>query len=167
MELAVVNMIPPSFSGETNQDSEPNVAVDPADPATIIGSAFTPDPDPNATHAPIFVSKDGGGTWSLHSIVPYCNGITRDITLRFSSKTHHLYVAYLPTDFGKDIAVVRTGDMTFASEMELISTVVSGDQPYVEAVTVLTGPDTGKDRVYVGYYDGWAQLHYSLDAADV
>src|SRR5262249_30837820 len=39
--------------------------------------------------------------------------------------------------------------------------------PYVEAVTVLTGPDTGKDRVYVGYYDGWAQLHYSLDAADV
>jgi hypothetical protein len=165
VELAVVNMIPLSFSGETNQDSEPNVAVDPADPATIAASAFTPDPDPNATHAPIFISKDGGATWSLNSIVPYCPGITRDITLRFSSNSHHLYVAYLTNALGKEIAVVRTSDMTFATDMELISTVQSGDQPYVQAATVLKGPDAGKDRVYVGYYDGWAQLHYSLDAA--
>jgi hypothetical protein len=166
MPLALVNMIPVSFSGETNQDSEPNVAVDPADSATIAASAFTLDPDPNATHAPIFVSKDAGATWSLHSIVPFCHGITGDITLRFSSNTHHLYVAYLQTNaLGKDIAVARTSDMTFATEMELISTVVSGDQPYVQAATVLTGADTGKDRVYVGYSDGWAQLHYSLDAA--
>lgn len=159
-------MIPQSFSGETNQDSEPNVAVDPANPALIAASAFTLDPDPDATHAPIYVSSDGGSTWSLHSIVPYCQGITGDVTLRFASTTNHLYVGYLQTgNLGADLAVARTADMTFASEMELISQVQSGDQPYIQAATVLAGPDAGKDRVYVGYSDGWASMHYSLDTA--
>jgi hypothetical protein len=166
MAITVVNMIPESFSGETNQDSEPNVAVNPADPALIAASAFTRDPDPNATHAPIYVSSDGGGTWSLHSIVPYCEGITADVTLRFASTTNRLYVSYLQTGgLGSDLAVARTADMTFASEMELISEVESGDQPYVQAATVVAGPDTGKDRVYIGYSDGDASMHYSLDAA--
>jgi hypothetical protein len=165
MTVAVVNMIPVSLSGETNQDSEPNVAVNPADSTIIAASAFTLDPDPNATHAPIFISHDGGATWSLHSIVPYCHRITGDITLRFSG-TNHLYVAYLQTnELGEDLAVARTGDMTFGTEMELISTVQSGDQPHVQAATVRKGRDTGKDRVYIGFSDGWAQLHYSLDAA--
>ena len=50
----VVNMIPNIFSGEQNQDSEPNLAIDPADPRRIAGSAFTPDPLGGA-NAPIFV----------------------------------------------------------------------------------------------------------------
>ena len=37
-------MIPQSMSNETNQDSEPNLAVNPANPLQIAGSAFTPDP---------------------------------------------------------------------------------------------------------------------------
>jgi hypothetical protein len=166
MAFAIVNMIPQSFSGETNQDSEPNVAVDPAIPALIAASAFTLDPDPNATDAPIYISSDGGNTWSLHSIVPYCMGITRDITLRFASTSNRLYVGYLQTGSLKaDLAVARTADTTFASEMELISQVQSGDQPYIQAATVLSGGDSGKDRVYVGYSDGAASMHYSLDAA--
>jgi len=166
MAVSIVNMIPQSLSGETNQDSEPNVAVDPADPGLIAASAFTVDPDPNAAHAPIYVSTDGGSTWSLHSIVPYCDGITRDITLRFASTTNDLYVGYLQNgDLSADLAVARTADMTFTTEMELISEVESGDQPYIQAATVLAGPDAGKDRVYVGYSDGWARMHYSLDAA--
>jgi len=166
MTISVVNMTPKELSSETYQDSEPNLAVDPVHPALIAASAFTPDPDPNASDAPIYVSKDGGQTWRLRSVVPYCNGITGDITLRFDSTNEYLYVAYLPTDaLGSDVAVARSHDTTFTSEMELISQVKSGDQPYVEAATVLAGPDVGKDRVYVGYSDGWAQLHYSLDAA--
>src|SRR5678815_1399383 len=94
MAISIVNMIPQSLSGETNQDSEPNIAVNSADPQVIAGSAFTPDPDPNAIHAPIFISTDGGNTWSLNSIVPHNWGISADITLRFSS-TNHLYVGYL------------------------------------------------------------------------
>jgi hypothetical protein len=166
MAISVVNMIPESFSGETNQDSEPNVAVNPADPALIAASAFTRDPDPGAMHAPIYVSSDGGSTWSLHSIVPYCQGITADVTLRFTSTTNYLYVSYLQTGgLGSDLAVARTADLTFASGMELISEVESGDQPYVQAATVAGGPDAGKDRVYIGYSDGDASMHYSLDAA--
>lgn len=166
MAISVVNMIPYSLSGETNQDSEPNIAVDPANPSLIAASAFTLDPDPNATHAPIYVSGDGGITWSLHSIVPYCQGITGDITLRYAWATENLYVGYIQTDgLGADVAVARTADTTLSSEMELISQVQSGDQPYIQAATVPGGPDAGKDRVYVGYSDGWASMHYSIDAS--
>ena len=55
----VVNMIPNVFSGESNQDSEPNLAIDPADPRRIAGSAFTPDPLGGA-NAPIFVRPTAG-----------------------------------------------------------------------------------------------------------
>jgi hypothetical protein len=164
--VSVVNMIPNSFSDETNQDSEPNVAVDPATPTIIAGSAFTRDPDPNATHAPIYISSDGGTTWSLHSIVPYSDRITGDITLRFASTTNHLYVGYLALgSLPSDMAVARTADLTFTTEMDLISQVQSGDQPYIQAATPQAGPLAGKDCVYVGYCDGWATMHYCLDAA--
>jgi hypothetical protein len=37
--LKVVNMIPNSWSDEQNQDCEPNLSVNPANPAEIIGTA--------------------------------------------------------------------------------------------------------------------------------
>ena len=43
-QVLVVNMVPRSLSGETNQDSEPSLAVNPADPWRSSGTAFTPDP---------------------------------------------------------------------------------------------------------------------------
>jgi hypothetical protein len=61
-------MIPQSLSGETNHDSEPNLAVNPANPAQIAASAFTP--NPAGLNAPIFVSTDTGNTWVLNAIVP-------------------------------------------------------------------------------------------------
>ena len=42
--VKVVNVIPQSLSGETRQDSEPNIAVNPANHAQIAITAFTPDP---------------------------------------------------------------------------------------------------------------------------
>ena len=83
MTVTVVNMIPNVFSQEANQDSEPNLAVDPANPMRMVGSAFTPDPlgGPNA---PIFVSVDGGMTWSLNLIVPSTAGAaTGDISVTY------------------------------------------------------------------------------------
>jgi len=50
--LRVVNMIPRSLSGETNQDSEPNLAVNPANVLQMAASAFTPNPA-GAGNAPI------------------------------------------------------------------------------------------------------------------
>src|SRR5262245_37755664 len=67
--VLVVNMIPRALSGEENQDSEPTIAVNPANPRQIAASAFTPDPA-EGPRAPIFVSTDEGETWTLNSIVP-------------------------------------------------------------------------------------------------
>ena len=79
----VVNIVPWKQSGETKTDSEPNLAVNPADTQKMAASAFTPGP-PGATHAPIYVSIDGGQTWTLNSIVPgnHTDTGTGDITLR-------------------------------------------------------------------------------------
>src|SRR5215213_3675303 len=86
--VLVVNMIPLSLSGEVEQDSEPFLAVNPANPLQIVGSAFTPDPFGSA-FAPIFVSGDGGNTWTLKSTVP-SNTMTGDISVAFGG-TNNLY----------------------------------------------------------------------------
>src|SRR6267154_1300907 len=43
----VINLIPASLSGETNQDSEPFLAVQSANPQLMVASAFTPNPISN------------------------------------------------------------------------------------------------------------------------
>src|SRR5262245_56202198 len=86
-QVVVVNLVPKSLSGETNQDSEPSLAVNPANPLEIVGTAFTPDPMGGAL-APVYVSIDGGTTWRLNSIVPSAVGSTSgtgDISLAYAS----------------------------------------------------------------------------------
>src|ERR687885_2930608 len=95
MTTLVVNIIPNSLSGETNQDSEPSVAVNPADPRKIVATACTPDPLMGA-NAPIFVSINGGYTWTLNPIVSSAPGnSTGDISPRFSGATNRLYAGIL------------------------------------------------------------------------
>jgi len=81
----LVNLIPPALSGEANQDSEPNIAVNPANTNQMVATAFTPDPlqGPNA---PIYVSSDGGQTWALRTVVPGDGPAgTGDISVGFAS----------------------------------------------------------------------------------
>src|SRR5262249_41652536 len=95
VQVTVVNMIPKDQSDETNQDSEPNITVNPTNPLQIAGSAFAPNPFPGGD-APIYVSTDGGKTWLLNFIVPSRDrrAGTGDITLRFSG-TNRLYAGIL------------------------------------------------------------------------
>jgi hypothetical protein len=79
--IRVVNMTPNSLSNESNQDSEPNLAVSPTDPLRIVGSAFTFNPTGATATAPVYISQDGGNTWVLNNIVPSLNGSTADITV--------------------------------------------------------------------------------------
>jgi hypothetical protein len=152
-QVRVVNMIPHSLSGETNQDSEPNLAVNPANPLQIAGSAFTPDPlgtfaSDGSLLAPIYVSNDGGNTWALNSIVPHGSTQTgtRDITLRFGGTSNILYIGDLSTWLGLDVS--RTPNFTSPTEVDLLVSIPAFyDQPYVQATTV---PWAGLDRVYVG-----------------
>ena len=65
-EVTVVDIIPESLSGETHLNTEPNIAVNPANPLQIAASAYMPEPLGGKTSA-IFISADGGRTWSCRS----------------------------------------------------------------------------------------------------
>jgi hypothetical protein len=172
MQITVVNMIPNAQSGESNQDSEPNLAVNPANPLQIVGSAFTPDPMGGA-NAPIYVSNDGGNTWLLNSIVPSQAGSvsgTGDITTRFSDTGQTLYAGILRLPGFLRLNVLRTANPFAGAPMTVLVDRNQVDQPYVQAATVPDGPDAGDDRVYVGINDfaagtGTASIEQSLDAA--
>ncbi|MEO8861416.1 MAG: VCBS repeat-containing protein [Ginsengibacter sp.] len=145
--IKVVNIIPQSLSGETNQDSEPNIAVNPNNPLQIAASAFTPNPMGGA-NAPIYISTDGGNTWSLNSIVPGNGSVgTGDITLKFAGSSNRLFTSILGGVSGA-FEAYRTTNFTSATTMTQLEKRSNEDQPYVQAIT--TG---GKDQVYIGVND--------------
>ena len=150
--ITVINIVPQSLSGETNQDSEPNLAINPANPKEIVASAFTPDPM-GGPNAPLYLSTDGGATWSLNSIVPSAGVIgTGDITMRFTGSTNWLFSGILDGATGA-FEVHRTPDATSPTVMATLETRANEDQPFVQAATVMGGADVGKDRVYIGVND--------------
>ncbi len=157
-QVRVVNMIPHSLSSETNQDSEPNLAVNPANPSQIAGSAFTPDPlgttcscQEGYLLAPIYVSTDGGNTWALNPVVPRGDAQTgtRDITLRFGGRSNILYIGHLSRDLYFNVS----RKPNFNAPTEVDTMIYLGDfwdQPYVQASKFTW---SGLDRLYVGYSD--------------
>ncbi|MBZ5701093.1 MAG: hypothetical protein LAN84_04540 [Acidobacteriia bacterium] len=146
----VVNIVPQSRSDESRTDSEPNLAVNPLNVLQMAASAFTPDPAGGA-NAPIYISTDGGATWALNSIVPGNNAVsgTGDITLRFGSTSGVLYAAILRGDLAFQLNILRTANFTAATTMDPLVNRATDDQPYVQALSVLTG-GVSADHVYVG-----------------
>jgi hypothetical protein len=147
-QVTVVNMIPNAQSNETRQDSEPNLSVNPASPVQIAGSAFTVNPTGAVNTAPIFVSVNGGATWTLNNIVPSGNGSTGDITLRFASTSNFLYTGDLRGGAGLTLNILRTPNFTLPVVMTLLRNRGNVDQPFVQAAT-----SAGTDRVFVGNND--------------
>src|SRR5438477_2400325 len=174
-QITLVDIIPESLSGETDNDSEPNIAVKPAKPKEIAVSAFTREPMRRADRAPIFVSTDGGDRWSLRSIVPSPQ-ITCDVTLRFGSSSDVLYVTALrndmPTWGEQELIICKSPGYADARGMDQLSQGRKKiDQPYIAATTVAS-----KDHVFVGNTDfnysnnpknpnAQAVIEESLDAA--
>lgn len=163
--IHIVNMIPASLSGESSQDSEPNIAVNPANTNQIVGTAFTRDPlgGPNA---PIYVSTDGGTTWALRTVVPGSGFAgTGDITTAFATSGNTLYAGILSGSTGA-MQILRTPDATSTSIMSVLVTRANEDQPWVVAAT-----SGGQDKVFVGNNDfnqpagGTATVDASQDAA--
>lgn len=150
----LVNMIPKSLSGETNQDSEPHLTVNTANAQQIIGTAFSPNPG-GGSRAPVYASQDGGNTWKLNAIVPSTAGSnigTGDITTCFNRNGSALYAGILRAGTG-NLEFLRTNSPFGAAAMTVLKSRPSADQPFTHATTVLTGPDAGKDRVYIGDND--------------
>ena len=143
--IRIVNMIPESLSNETNQDSEPFLAVHQAEMDWMAASAFTRDPaGPTSATAPVFISQDGGKSWTLNSIVP-SESMTHDITHAFDSKS--LYGGILRASDGHLLQLV-TNDFTSADVMTTQASRPDDDQPFVRVVTA-----SGKTFVYVGNND--------------
>jgi hypothetical protein len=153
--IRVINMIPNSLSAETNQDSEPNLTVNPANPSQMVGSAFTPNPAagpaPPVT-APIFVSQNGGTTWVLNNILPSA-GFTHDITVRFATTTNNLYAGILREPGNGTRDILRTNDFISVTPMTRLITRDHVDQPYLQALSVTDPSGKPADRVYVGNND--------------
>jgi hypothetical protein len=167
MKINVVNMIPQALSGETSQDSEPNLAVNPINPQQIVATAFTPNPA-GGTLAPIFISSDGGQTWALNTIVPG-GAATADITTKFGGSSGVLYGGILRAD-NLDMNVLRTNDFTSSTPMTVLVDRASEDQPWVQATTT-AGQSGNVDRVYIGHNDfntspTTATVEQSLDAGN-
>ena len=172
--ISVVNMIPNLSSGETNQDSEPNLAVNPINTQEMAATAFTPSPNVGSTNSPIFYSNDGGKTWALLDII--AGTPVRDQTLRFSSASGTLYAGVL-WGTGNNIALInydilRTNDFSGINPMTRLARRQNDDQPFVQAATVPAGPGAGRDRIFIGSNDHApanvpATIDYSLDAGAV
>jgi hypothetical protein len=150
LKVKVVNMIPASLSAETNQDSEPKITASPTEPRKMAASAFTPNPAGTASGlAPIYISQDGGQTWSLNEIVPSAGGLTGtgDITEDSPGGTR-LYTGILKVPGFLTLNELVTPDFTSATPMTVQASRNSVDQPFVTAKAV-----GGTDRVYIGNND--------------
>jgi hypothetical protein len=151
--VRVVNMIPASLSGESHQDSEPNLAVNPSNPTDMVGTAFTPAPM-GGSNAPIYVSTDGGNTWSLRTVVPGNDPLvgTRDITVGFGVSSGILYAGIL-SGANSRLQILRTAAFASTTPMTVLVDRASEDQPWVVSGSVVAAP-TPQDRVWVGNEDG-------------
>ncbi|HKN28668.1 MAG TPA: hypothetical protein VJY34_12590 [Roseiarcus sp.] len=152
--VLVVNMIPKSLSTEENQDSEPMIAVNPADRDYIVGTAFTPDPFGSGL-APYFVSTDGGATWRLNAVVPGGNQ-TGDITVAFSGAGRKLYAGILRLDSPTTdtrMSILRCDDFAAPTPMTVLADRQQPDQPFTQAAVQGGGVDAGKENFYVGNND--------------
>jgi hypothetical protein len=178
MPVQIVNIIPRARSGETQQDSEPNLAVNPENPQQIAVSAFTFDSSAGPNRAPVYVSNDGGNTWLMSLIVP-SPGQTLDISLAFGGAGGTLYAGMIPNDpnptgtLPPRLNILRTQALFGPNPMTLLvdRRGAGVDQPYVEALTAAAGAQAGQDIVFVGSNDfnqpdrRTATVDFSRDAA--
>ncbi len=145
--IRVVDLIPVSLSGETWQDAEPFLALYASNPQLLAASAFTPNPGGSASAtAPIFVSDNGGDSWTLRNTLP-SESMTADITHAVGGNPPVLYAGIIKVpDF--PLNELKTGDFLSPATMTRQGSRPNIDQPFVRATAV-----SNADRVYVGLND--------------
>ena len=150
-QAKVVDLIPTSLSGETNQDSEPFLAVQADNPRVMVASAFTPNPISSAGNAPVYVSEDAGNTWVLSAITPV-QRMTCDITHAMSTGENHprgdLHAGTLACAASITLDESESEDVSSSAVMNVQSTRTNVDQPFVRALAF-----SNIDHIYVGLND--------------
>ena len=152
--VTLVDIIPESLGGETNQDSEPFLAAH-SDPNVLAASAFTPNPSgASSSTAPIFISLDGGDTWTLNAIVPSA-AMTCDITQAFGGTAVNLprgtlYNGILrnPCSNGTTLRELDTPDIASSAPMAVQNSRDDVDQPFIQVVQF-----QNKDHIFIGNND--------------
>jgi len=149
--IKVIDLIPASLSGESNQDSEPFLAIQKDNPQVMVASAFTPNPFSLTGNAPVYVSQDGGASWALNAITPVAR-MTCDITHAMATGESHprgdLHAGTLDCSSGVTLDESESNDVASAATMSVQSTRGNVDQPFVGALGVSSG-----DRIYIGVND--------------
>jgi hypothetical protein len=149
--VKVVDLIPASLSGETNQDSEPFLAVQVANPQVMVASAFTPNPISSTGNAPVYVSEDAGNTWVLSAITPV-QRMTCDITHAMSIGENHprgdLHAGTLACAASITLDESESDDVSSSAVMNVQSSRTNVDQPFVRALAF-----SNVDHIYIGLND--------------
>ncbi len=139
MAASIVDIIPVNRSGETAQNSEPSLAVDPNDPTQIIAGTF-------GAQTPYFLTTDGGTVWSNYDSL-----VTDDKSLAWKADgSGFLTVTMTPTpgvansfDFPTYSGTISSGG--FGTP---INTFAPDNPDFLDQPWVRTGPS---NRVYVAY----------------
>src|SRR2546425_3298814 len=143
----VIDIIPRRLSGETWQDAEPFLSLYASNPNFLAASAFTPNPGGAASGtAPIFVSSNGGSTWSLRNTIP-SEVMTADITHAVGGSPRELYAGIMRQP-GYPLNELSTADFLSFVTMTQLSVRNDIDQPFVRAIKSGTA-----ERLYVGLND--------------
>jgi hypothetical protein len=150
-QVKLVDLIPASLSGEANQDSEPFLAIQTANPQVMVASAFTPNPVSNTGNAPVYVSQDGGNSWVLNAITPVPR-MTCDITHAMPTGENHprgdLHAGTLACAASITLDESESNDVSSSAVMNVQSTRSNVDQPFVRALGI-----SNADHIYVGVND--------------
>jgi len=151
VQVKLVDLIPASLSGEINQDSEPFLAVQAANPQVMVASAFTPNPVSSSSNAPVYVSQDGGNSWVLNAITPVPR-MTCDITHAMPTGENHprgdLHAGTLACSASITLDESESNDVSSGAVMNVQSTRSNVDQPFVRALAI-----SNSDHIYVGVND--------------
>ena len=150
-QVKLVDLIPASLSGEANQDSEPFLAIQTANPQVMVASAFTPNPVSSTGNAPVYVSQDGGSSWVLNAITPVPR-MTCDITHAMPTGENHprgdLHAGTLACAASITLDESESNDVSSSAVMNVQSTRSNVDQPFVRALGI-----SNADHIYVGVND--------------
>src|SRR5258708_3617602 len=137
IQIKLVDLIPASLSGETNQDSEPFLAIQTANPQVMVASAFTPNPASSRGNAPVYVSQDGGNSWVLNAITPV-QRMTCDITHAIASGENNPRGDLHAGTLASAASLTLHDSATNAASSDTPSTVQTTrntfDQPFVRAL---------------------------------
>jgi hypothetical protein len=156
----LVDVIPRALSGETDQNSEPNIAVNPANRNQAAIGAFA-----DAATNPYFSTQNGGVTWTN-----FQNLVHGDETVAWTP-SGNLYASLLENTVANSVTTFRSVPPNNPPTLIPINTFTRTDlpdQPWVEATTV-----GGLDHIYVAYNDlsnfnsttqGTASVQYSTNS---